>query len=77
MKKLLIFLVLMVGCDKAQPSETDERFLARSLVYFKDNRTNLCFAKRSVPPNGFGFDGGNVTNVPCTPEVEKLISLRH
>lgn len=38
---------------------------SKDILYLKDQRTNMCFAKTT--------DGTSVTNVPCTPEVEKLI----
>jgi hypothetical protein len=42
---------------------TNER--AGWLLYAKDARTGLCFA--------MSLNGAQVTNVPCTPEVERLL----
>jgi len=39
-----------------------------NLDYFKDKRTNLCFAGLDLLSNA-----QSITNVPCTPEVENLI----
>jgi hypothetical protein len=39
------------------------------LFYFKDTRTNLCFA---VVDNRYD----TLTSVPCTPEVEVLLKIR-
>jgi hypothetical protein len=39
-----------------------------SILYGKDKRTNLCYAYYNLESNSSLF-----TNVPCTPEVEKLI----
>jgi hypothetical protein len=70
---LLVLLALQVSA-----CETKEQELSRSkkessdrilqLAYFKDPRTNLCFVGY-----GMGWNFGLMTNVPCSPEVEKLI----
>jgi hypothetical protein len=63
MKYLLLVLVLFVAsCG------TNEEW-ALKLNYFKDSRTGLCFAERA-----WGMETGVVTNVPCTPEVERMIN---
>lgn len=41
-------------------------YVLRDIVYYKDTRTNLCFVGSAV-----GHSSGLLTNVPCTPEVEK------
>lgn len=62
MKKIVLLSLLLVGCSLT-PGELYDR--AASVQYMRDSRTNLCFA---VNPNN-----GSMTNVPCTPEVEKLL----
>ncbi len=54
----LALAVMTVGCYT-----TNDR--AGWLLYTKDARTGLCFA---MYPSG-----AYVTNVPCTPEVERLL----
>lgn len=58
----LLMISILAGC--ANSLEYDKP------VYIKDKRTNLCFVRNVVytSPNSFVY-----TNVPCTPEVEKLI----
>lgn len=65
MKKLMLLAaLLLVGCD--EENMTDKASKSSSLYgmnYGKDTRTGLCFVF---------FDRG-IANVPCSPEVEKLI----
>jgi hypothetical protein len=73
MKKLLLCLFLL-GCNESQreqvaPTPSQE---AQHVTYLKDNRTNLCFATSYVSEYPFGT-ATIFANVPCTPEVEKLI----
>ena len=76
MKKILILLVfIFVGCNEASareffPTKSQE---ANQITYVKDSRTNLCFAYNSVT-NSNGFTDSVLTNVPCTPEVERLLT---
>ena len=42
--------------------------ILKGMHYFKDTRTNLCFAGSYL-----GYASALMTNVPCSPEVEKLI----
>jgi hypothetical protein len=64
MKNLIIILCfLSVGCST--PTEASQ-----GLRYSKDYRTGLCFASRYINANNVVM-----TNVPCTPEVEKLIPV--
>ncbi len=73
MKKLVVLTLLLCGCacSERQLTPAQEKELVESKIhYFKDSRTGLCFA------NGWGGDyhgGPYVTNVPCSPEVEKLL----
>jgi hypothetical protein len=63
-KKLITVGLFLFGCDHTQ--RTNE--LLPELIYIRDNRTGLCFASRYL-----GHQAGVMTNVPCTPEVERLI----
>jgi hypothetical protein len=70
MKKLFILLALS-GCIGATgPEETHKQ--TQTLEYYKDMRTNLCFVRNSVTDSN-GFSENIFSNVPCTPEVEKLV----
>lgn len=64
MKRLLFVLLLgLVSCD-----EFTNESRVKDFEYFKDTRTNLCFASYNL-----GMSYGVMTNVPCTEEVEKAI----
>lgn len=72
--RVVIISLLLVGCSEESrrelfPNATER---AQQLDYYKDKRTNLCFVHNSVT-NSNGFSRDIYTNVPCTPEVEKLI----
>jgi hypothetical protein len=62
----IIPLLFLLNCDK--PATTHERYQNNMMYmqYIKDTQTNLCFA--------FYNGSRGPTNVPCTPEVEKVIS---
>lgn len=61
------------GCDAPVPKSEEELARERQnralshLTYVKDTRTNLCFAGVI-----FGEYSDTLTNVPCSPEVEKV-----
>lgn len=59
MKKCMFFVVLtmLFSCVS-----THDRL--SYVIYFKDVRTNLCFASMAL-----GYDSAVLSNVPCTPEV--------
>lgn len=67
MKKFAIgFLYCFgIGCT---PSSEIAANNSQVLNYSKDYRTGLCFASMYL-----GSTSGTLSNVPCTPEVEKLI----
>lgn len=79
--KVVIISFLLLGCDAIGPhgcgpsgvQETQRE--ATTLEYYKDTRTNLCFV-RNVVTNSNGFSDNVFANVPCTPEVEKLINQK-
>lgn len=74
--KVMTTSLILLGCDAAQ---MDKEFFptpqesAQKIQYVKDNRTGLCFVYNGVN-NGHGFTQDVYANVPCTPEVEKLLS---
>ena len=61
MKVIVLCLLLLGGCSIETQSRTLESRV-EAIIYFKDKRTNLCFAK---------YDRG-ITNVPCE-NAEKLL----
>ena len=76
MKSLLIvcaFILCSCSSKEQRQLEWDNSIyngrisLINDFTYHKDTRTNLCFVVA-----GYGY-GQTITNVPCSPEVEKLI----
>lgn len=63
MKKLMLLALLLVGCEEANSSDHASTPGWGGVNYGKDNRTGLCFA----------FYDRGIANVPCSPEVEKLV----
>lgn len=61
----IILLTMLFGCRQWTHADTTE-----IVTYTKDSRTKLCFASKR--PNGLA-ESFSMTNVPCTPEVERLI----
>lgn len=73
LKYVLASVFLLAGCeemDRGGYTEQERQVSSYSagLIYMKDARTNLCFATCS---NGYNI--GSLTNVPCSPEVLKLV----
>lgn len=72
--KLTIISLVLVCCTESSradmfPSDAQK---AQRLIYVKDNRTNLCFVRSYVMNSSMGsYD--IYANVPCTPEVERLL----
>lgn len=75
--KWLILILMCCSCDPPSIapdghvrniSEVSYLEGIQRIVYLKDMQTGLCFASTSLTGND-----KNLTNVPCTPEVEKLI----
>ncbi len=64
-------IVHLTGCDpaqvKANEMDYDVKELSRELHYYKDTNSNLCFAVMNLD-----MQSATMTNVPCTPEVEKM-----
>ncbi len=71
MKRLILICLLVCGCNEADIKkanmENSTSTMSAELHYYKDSNTNLCFAGMYV-----GYNAGTLTNVPCTPEVEKV-----
>lgn len=67
MKKFILLVALsLIGCDAIkQSNQQDSKETVNSATYYKDNRTQLCYAQLTMRLD--------FTNVPCTPEVEKLL----
>lgn len=70
-------LFSLAACE-GTPQQKQEQSIVESNVlkedilsfhYFKDKRTNLCFISGDDLRSNYSV----LTNVPCTPEVEKLI----
>lgn len=59
--QIIVLCILTMSC-----SSTSDKI--QNLQYSKDHRTGLCFASRNLHINT-----AVMANVPCTPEVEKLI----
>jgi hypothetical protein len=69
MKNLFFALMVMIlGCDFAAMRQENAIAISSELIYLKDYRTNLCYASW-----GAMNESGVLTNVPCTPEVERLL----
>lgn len=85
MKKLLLTLILLTACYRDPPEviaikKQQAAAKEQSLSYWKDTRTNLCFAYAWAGGEriwgGNGETGGLVlTTVPCSPEVERLLTF--
>lgn len=66
MKKLILAALLaLTAC--APPPPTGKVKQQHWVHYYKDTRTDLCFAGYNL-----GGHDGYLTQVPCSPEVEKL-----
>ena len=81
MNKLFILLIciLLVGCNTTPQEVQQGEFDTNKISYFKDNRTNLCFAVISylrIDAAARMAGGLSQSSVPCTPEVESLIRIK-
>jgi len=71
----LVFIGIMIGCLSSCEAARAGFFptiqeKANSITYVKDSRTGLCFVYNTVLTN---VNSVIMTNVPCTPEVERLL----
>ncbi len=77
---------MIISCYRDPPEvvaikkAAEAPYKEQNVSYWKDNRTNLCFAY--AWGGGDHIYGGNgdtgaliLTNVPCSPEVEKLLTF--
>jgi hypothetical protein len=76
MKTIILLLCFsLLACSEESRKkffpEPDEK--VQGITYVKDKRTGLCFVYNSVSGSAQGGGGDVYTNVPCSPEVEKLI----
>lgn len=65
-------MLCFMGCSEATrkdlfPSRAES---ANRILYVKDTRTGLCFVSNEILTD---INSIVLTNVPCTPEVEKLL----
>lgn len=71
MKKIIVICLLVLGCDtpemKKHRMEYSINEMSAEMHYYKDSNTNLCFAAMNM-----SMQSATMTNVPCTPEVEKM-----
>jgi hypothetical protein len=68
MKKIL-FIICLMGCISSEERVSNNLDVLKSeLEYYKDTKANVCFSVVKM----IGSPTGEVTSVPCTPEVENL-----
>ena len=78
MKTLILIAAALslMGC-KVEPQEVgDGEFDPNKIAYFKDRRTNVCYAVVSYSrfdTTGRMAAGMSHAAVPCSPEVERLV----
>lgn len=70
--RYLLFGLLLCACNSPTNVKVYENKEVNNLSYYKDNQTGLCFISSTVHSYPIGTDT-IYSNVPCTPEVEKLI----
>jgi hypothetical protein len=65
-------LLFLLGCSEATRKEIFPTRAegANRILYVKDTRTGLCFVSNEILTD---INSVVLTNVPCTPEVEKLL----
>jgi hypothetical protein len=64
-RRLFTFFSVVLLTISCIPSNNE---VLNEIKYFRDNRTGLCFAAQAL-----GFNQAVMSNVPCTPGVERLI----
>lgn len=62
--------LFLLNCDSVHEANIKQ---INQISYYKDVRTNLCFAVSYINSSQLSLDR-TYSNVPCTQEVEKLIS---
>lgn len=63
-----VITVSITSCESMETPHTDTQKASHYIHYYKDARTGLCFAGSAGD-----YEGATLTNVSCTPEVEKLV----
>jgi len=73
--KVAIISLLLFGCSEENRKKFFPTAAERTegIRYVKDQRTGLCFVYNYVDSSAQGGGGAVFANVPCSPEVEKLI----
>ena len=68
----IVLLLCLIGCSNETRKEwfPTRAEAANSILYVKDTRTGLCFVSNEILTD---INSIVLTNVPCTPEVEKLL----
>lgn len=70
---VLLGMVFVVGCSGGEaPDPGTAKKAAQNIAYSKDERTGLCYASVSSMSYA-GYNVISITNVPCSPAVEKLL----
>ena len=70
----VLALIFLAGCtSNSAPDRSDLK--STNIVYFKDDRTNVCYAAMNSLDGHSGWHTTSITYVPCTPEVEKQITV--
>jgi len=73
---LITMLLTLAACQVSQQEVGKDEFDPNKIAYFKDTRTNVCYAVVSysrIDSNGRQAAGLSHSSVPCTPEVERLV----
>ncbi len=65
---IIAICLFTIGCPNEQAQHDRQVQTANKISYWKDSRTNICFASLNL-----GWDSATMASVPCTPEVERLI----
>ncbi len=73
MKKLCLVILFLCACET--PNEVAQN-KSKSLTYYKDYRTNLCFVYNTVS-NAHGFDSHVFSNVPCSDKVSMEFDVEY
>ncbi len=64
--KYILVSIFLLSCSPEQQAAQQVDWM-QDMQYFKDTRTNLCFASSRIKSHGSLL----FTSVPCTPELEQ------
>lgn len=73
---IAIIALLLGGCNVEQQEVGENEFEPSKIAYFKDARTETCYAVVSyqrMDTSGRAAAGLSHSAVPCTPAIEKLV----